>query len=266
MPTGDPEDEANFRKNMGLDDKPKKGPKGKWDDLLQKQADRTGISVDELKRIVKIESGGDPGNRTGKYKGLFQLSDEEFAKHGGGGNIYDPEQNAMAAVNMFQKQNLAFKERTGRDMKPIDRYMVHQQGAAGYSAHMANPDKPAWENVRQYYGSDEVAKKAIWGNIPDKDKTKYGSVENVTSGKFVNEVWAPRVEGGEAEFGGSAMASEKYTGGRRGTAREGSDDKMSFLEATDKPKHKSLNLFEEDIPQINPQFGNLVPKINIGPA
>ena len=34
------------------------------------------------------------------------------------------------------------------------------------------------------------------------------------------------------------MAGGKYRGGRRSTAREESDDKMSFLEATDKPKSK----------------------------
>lgn len=258
MPTGDQEDEEAHKRRMG---RPSSG-KGKWDDLLQKQADRTGISVEELKRIVKIESGGDPGNRTGSYKGLFQLSDKEFAKHGGGGNIYDPEQNAMAAANMFQKQNLAFKERTGRDMKPIDRYMVHQQGEAGYSAHLANPDQPAWKNVRQYYGSDEVAKKAIWGNIPDKDKTKFGSVENVTSGQFVNDVWASRVEGGEAEFGGQAMAGGKYSGGRRSTAREGAEDKIDFLEAKNPLKKKSENIAEAFEP-INPQIGNLVPRFSI---
>jgi Transglycosylase SLT domain len=192
MPTGDQEDEERHKQAMG---RPSSG-KGRWDDLLKKHADRTGMSVEELKRIVKIESGGDPGNRTGSYKGLFQLSDKEFAKHGGGGNIYDPEQNIMAATSMFQKQNLEFKERTGRDMKPIDRYMVHQQGSAGYSAHLANPDQPAWKNIRQYYGSDEVAKKAVWGNIPDKDKTRYGSVENSStkSGRQESKVAKPSSE------------------------------------------------------------------------
>ena len=196
MPTGDPEDEARHKAAMGI----KSGKKSQFDDLIEKHAKRVGLDPEYMKRVMKIESGGDPGNRTGRYKGLYQLDEKEFKEHGGSGNIYDPEQNTMAAANMFAKQQLAFKEKYGRDMKPIDRYMVHQQGAAGYSAHMADPDKPAWENVRKYYGSDEVAKKAIWGNIPDKDKAKYGSVENVTSGKFVNEVWAPRVEGGDAEF------------------------------------------------------------------
>jgi Transglycosylase SLT domain len=236
----------------------------KWDDIIEKHAKRVGLDPEYMKRVMRIESGGDAGNRTGSYKGLFQLDEKEFKAHGGSNNIYDPEQNTMAAANMFAKQQLAFKEKYGRDMKPIDRYMVHQQGAAGYSAHLANPDKPAWQSVRQYYGSDEVAKKAIWGNIPDKDKKNFGSVENVTSGQFVNDVWARRVGGEEAEFGGEAVASDRYRGGRRGTAREGSDDKMSFLEGKDKPK--KLNLFEEDFEMITPQFGNLVPKINIGPG
>jgi len=228
-----------------------------YDDLLEKHAKRVGMDPKELKRIMRIESGGDASNRTGSYKGLFQLSEKEFAKHGGGGNIYDPEQNTMAAVNMFQKQNMAFKERTGRDMKPIDRYMVHQQGEAGYSAHLANPDKPAWESVRGYYGSDEVAKKAIWGNIPDKDKKKFGSVENVTSKQFVSDVWAPRVEGGEPEFGGQAMV------GWRNRAREGSNEKLEFLEAKSNPTKKKPSLMNEFEP-ITPQIPDLVPRFSIG--
>jgi hypothetical protein len=39
---------------------------------------------------------------------------------------------------------------------------------------------------------------------------------------------------------------------------------MSFLEGEAKPKQKGLGLFEEDIPLINPQYGNLVPRFSIG--
>jgi Transglycosylase SLT domain len=254
MPTGDEEDEARHKQAMGIGKR-----KSQYDDLIEKHAKRVGLDPDYMKKVMKIESGGDASNRTGSYKGLYQLSEKEFKAHGGSGNIYDPEQNTMAAANMFARQQLAFKEKYGRDIKPIDRYMIHQQGAAGYSAHLASPDEPAWKNVRQYYGSDEVAKKAIWGNIPDKDKKKFGSVDNVTSGAFVNDVWAKRVEGGEAEFGGTADS-----GGARSRAREGSDDKMSFLEAKDKPKKPPTLLGEEDFQMINPQFGNLVPKFSIG--
>jgi hypothetical protein len=142
--------------------------------------------------------------------------------------------------------------------------MVHQQGAAGYSAHLANPDQPAWKNIREYYGSDEVAKKAVWGNIPDKDKARYGSVDKVTSGEFVNDIWAKRVGGEDAEFGGEATGSEKYRGGRRSTAREESDDKMDFLEAKDPAKKKISFVNDVQIEPINPEFGSLVPRFSIG--
>src|SRR5882672_3696235 len=52
-----------------------------------------GIDQNMLNRIVKIESGGNPRATTGSYKGLLQLSDPEFKKYGGTGDIYDPEAN-----------------------------------------------------------------------------------------------------------------------------------------------------------------------------
>lgn len=199
MPTGDLEDEARHKEAMGK-------KRGRWDDLIDRQADRTGVSRDWLKRIMKVESGGDPSNTTGSYKGLFQLSDKEFKRHGGSGSVYDPEQNTTAAANKLAQESRAFKERHGRDPKLIDIYMVHQQGEAGYSAHMANPEGKAWENVKKYYKSEAVAKSAIWGNLPADEKKRLGSVENVTSKDFVN-AWDDRIQGGGAEYGGTAMAS-----------------------------------------------------------
>jgi hypothetical protein len=54
-------------------------------------------------------------------------------------------------------------------------------------------------------GSDKGEKwsrLAIWGNVPDKDKARYGSVDNLTSGEFT-KMWDARVMrggggGGEA--------------------------------------------------------------------
>jgi Transglycosylase SLT domain len=209
----------------------------KFDDIIEKHAKRVGLDPEWMKKVMRIESGGDPTNVTGRYHGLFQLDEQEFRAGGGTGSRFDPEQNTMAAANLFARQGLAFKERYGRDIKPIDRYMIHQQGAAGYSAHLANPDKPAWENIRQYYKSDEMAKKAIWGNIPDRDKAKFGSVENVTSQQFVGDVWGRRIEGGEPEFGGVAMA------GARHRARGEADPKIAFLEG--KERKETLLGFEE---------------------
>jgi Transglycosylase SLT domain len=208
MPTGDPEDEARHKEAMG-----KPSTKNRWYDLVKKHADRVNIPVEDMMRYMKIESGGDAGNRTGSYKGLFQLSQKEFNRHGGTGNIYDPEQNTMAAANKMAQDRLTFKQKYNREPTRLDTYMVHQQGEAGYGAHMDNPDKPAWESVKKFYSSDAVAKKAIWGNIPDKDKAKYGSVENVTSAQFVNDIWGKRLEGTMGEGGGTEVASG--TGGKR---------------------------------------------------
>jgi len=218
MPTGDPEDEARHKEAMGIKSSAKRG---RYDDIIEKHAQRVGLDPDYMRRVMRIESGGDAGNRTGSYKGLFQLSQKEFNRHGGSGNIYDPEQNTMAAANKMAKDVLTFKQKYGRDPKPIDTYMVHQQGEAGYGAHMDNPDKPAWESIKKYYSSDAVAKKAIWGNIPDQDKAKYGSVENVTSAQFVNDVWGTRLEGKMGPGGGTEVASG--TGGKRRVA-EGDKD------------------------------------------
>lgn len=232
MPTGDEEDEARHKEAMGL--QPKSGTKpGRYDDLIDKHFKRVGLDPELGRKIMKIESGGDAGNRTGSYKGLFQLSQKEFNRNGGTGNIYDPEQNTMAAANKLAREALTFKQKYNREATGIDIYMGHQQGEAGYGAHMDNPDKPAWENVKKYYSSDAVAKKAIWGNIPDKDKAKYGSVENVTSQQFVNDVWGNRLEGTMGPGGGTEVASG--TGGKR-RVTEGDKD---LAEETEVERKKS---------------------------
>ena len=213
MATGDSEDEARHKEAMS-EEKPR--AKSRWSDLIDRYAAKAGVDPKWMHQVMKIESGGDPRNTTGSYKGLFQLSEKEFRDHGGTGSIYDPEQNIAAAATMFAKQKAAFKAKFDRDPKPIDMYMIHQQGAAGHEAHVSNPEGKAWQNVRKYYKSDEVAKAAIWGNIPDRDKAQFGSVENVTSAAFVNDVWGKRIEGGDAEFGGAIMAHGRPVGGRKG--------------------------------------------------
>lgn len=164
------------------------------DDMINKHALRAGLDPSWLRKIMRVESGGDPNARTGSYKGLFQLSQKEFTRHGGSGSIYDSEQNTMAAANKIAQEKLAFEQKHGRSANLRDIYMIHQQGEAGYDAHLANPDRPAWENVRKYYSSDEIAKKAIWGNMTPAMKEKYGSVENVRSSDFTSD-WGGRIEG-----------------------------------------------------------------------
>lgn len=158
--------------------------------LLDSAASEAGVDADYLARIMKIESGGDPNNRTGSYRGLFQLSPQEFTKYGGTGDIYDPEQNARAAARKTAAEAQAFQTKFGRAPTSTDLYMTHQQGEGGYAQHIAAPDAPAWQNM---YATAEGrqkgpgwAKQAIWGNIPDSLKPQFGSVNNVKSQDLID--------------------------------------------------------------------------------
>src|SRR5215469_947527 len=163
-------------------------------DFVDKHAHRVGIDSSWMRKIMRVESGGNANARTGSYKGLFQLSESEFRSNGGTGSIYDPEQNTLAAANKISREAATFQSKHGRKASLDDIYMIHQQGAAGYDAHLANPDGVAWQNVRKYYSSDKVAKAAIWGNMTPTMKARYGSVENVTSQNFTHD-WGARVDG-----------------------------------------------------------------------
>jgi hypothetical protein len=166
---------------------------------IEKAAAKHGVDPLLMKTFAQIESSMKPSQRTGSYKGLFQLSDSEFKKYGGG-NIYNANDNANAAAAKFKAEIDQFKSKYGRTPDATDLYMIHQQGQAGFAAHMKNPDGLAWKNVRSYYKSDKVAKKAIWGNVPSRvkgtqqpfHKGMFGSVEKMTSRDFV-EGWRKRI-------------------------------------------------------------------------
>ncbi|HEX4500619.1 MAG TPA: transglycosylase SLT domain-containing protein [Scandinavium sp.] len=165
------------------------------DDYIAQNAGRTDIPESWLRKIMAVESGGNPNAQTGSYHGLFQLSHSEFRAGGGTGDIYDPQQNTRAAANKIAQEKQTFERKHGRPATLPDIYMIHQQGAAGYDAHLANPDAPAWQNEQRASGkSASWAKTAIWGNMTPAMKAKYGSVENVTSGDFTGD-WSRKVEG-----------------------------------------------------------------------
>jgi hypothetical protein len=240
-----------------------------YDDLIEKHARRAGVDPAWMRHIMRIESGGNANNTTGSYKGLFQLSDKEFKNHGGSGSIYDPEQNTAAAANKLSQEARDFKETYGRDPKLIDLYMIHQQGAGGYAAHMANPDAPAWVNMHLTGEGRsrgvEWAKKAIWGNLPASDKAKYGSVEKVTSRDFVQS-WGSRIEGGSPDFSEESQARAKKYKGKPGETTE-DDPKTAFLEGKNAKKPSLLGFGDEGIkPVPGVTIPNLVPqfKVNIG--
>lgn len=229
-----------------------------YSDLYRKHAQRVGIDPEWLRKIARIESGGDARNETGSYKGLFQLSKSEFNKHGGSGDIFDPEQNTMAAANKLAQEARDFKAKYGREAKLTDLYMIHLQGAGGAAAHAANPDAPAWQNM---YSTGEGkakgeawAKKAIWGNIPDNLKAKFGSVENVKSSDLA-AIYGGKLEGTTYEGYGPLRVAKKAEGadeGWQGTKRgtflgEGKELPKKSVEAESAP-------LELDVSNIVPSF------------
>lgn len=166
------------------------------DEAIDRAAETNGVDPSLLRTFARIESGGRPDVTTGSYKGLFQLSDEEFRRNGGRGDIYDPMANADAAARKLRRESEWFANRFGREPTVAELYMIHQQGVGGALAHWENPEAPAWQNMlstaegRQK--GERWAKLAIWGNVPDDVKARFGSVENITSRDFL-QMWEDKV-------------------------------------------------------------------------
>lgn len=198
---------------------------------IRAAAARYGLPVNVLRAFARIESGGNPEARTGSYKGLFQLSDREFRRFGEG-DIFDPTANANAAAAMLASHSADWTRRTGRPPSPSELYMIHQQGAGGARAHYSNPDAPAWQNMwSTAEGQDRGhrwARQAIWGNIPEDMRRRFGSVDNVTSRDFVN-LWTNKVarfagqEAGEAQDSPSPLSQTSGPVANAGPNQSGSD-------------------------------------------
>lgn len=198
---------------------------------LNKAAKTAGINPQWLEAFTSIESSGRPGLRSsggkGSYHGLLQLSKKEFKKYGGTGNIYDAEQNAMAGAKKLKAEIAEFKDKVGRAPTPTDLYLYHQQGPAGYPAHLKNPDGVAWKNIRPFYtdkaakqkgfrDGDAYAKAAIWHNVPTDVRGNYpGGVEKMTSRQFI-DLWRKKVSRRMGAAAGAPAVTPKSEAERRG--------------------------------------------------
>lgn len=169
---------------------------------IERTARARGIDPATLRAFVMIESGGRPDVTTGSYRGLLQLSPQQFREHGGQGDIYDQQANLDAGAGKLSAMTQRFQQRNGRPPSSAELYMMHQQGEGGAAAHSANPSAPAWQNMASTaegrQKGEEWAKRAIWGNVPDDVKARYGSVDNLTSADFM-KLW----EGKVARFSGA---------------------------------------------------------------
>lgn len=192
-------------------------PVGSPREEVDRAADAFGLDRRFMRTVARIESDFQPTQRTGSYVGLFQLSRHEFDKYGAG-SITNARDNAVAAAFKFVVEAVEFESATGKIPTFSDLYLIHQQGEQGAAEHVAHPERLAW---RSMCATDEGkqkgegwCKRAIWGNTLPAIKRLWRSVENLTSGAFV-EMWRSRV----ADFTGATVASHHQAAARPRYAR-----------------------------------------------
>ena len=149
-------------------------------------------------RLFQIESGGDPNAASpgGTNKGLAQFSPDLERRYGiTDQNRADPAVQASAVSRERAEHAPRLTAALGRDPTDADFYLAHQQGLAGASALLSNPDQPAWKVLRPYYSSDAMAQKAVTGNIPHDHALSGSPVGMITAGDFAN-MWRNRFNAG----------------------------------------------------------------------
>jgi hypothetical protein len=163
---------------------------------IQRAADAFGLNSNFMKSIARIESDFDPKQRTGSYFGLFQLSKDEFAQYGSG-DILNARDNAVAAAYKFATEAKLFELNTHKKPTFSDLYLIHQQGTQGAEEHVKHPDRIAWKSMcatdEGKEKGEDWCKRAIWENTLPDVKRAWKSVDNLTSGAFV-QMWQDQVD------------------------------------------------------------------------
>lgn len=193
--------------------------------IVEEEARAAGFDdhgIEMMKRIAAIESSGNPNSCTGSYCGVFQLSQAEFRRHGGG-NIFNARDNARATMKLAQEAVTNFRFMYGREPSWTELYLLHQQGPDGLAAHLAESNRLAWRNMASTAEGREKgdgwSRLAIWRNVPSDVKWKFGNVDQITSAQFI-EVWRERVEGPRVTVASRPPAREcRLLDGRVGLTR-----------------------------------------------
>jgi hypothetical protein len=172
-------------------------PEGAPIDEIELAASVLGVDMSFMKAVARIESGFDPKQRTGSYIGLFQLSHYEFDKYGSGSDITDSRANAVAATYKFVTAAILFEMETHKKPTISDLYLIHQQGTQGAAEHVSHPERIAWKSMcatdEGRVKGEKWCKRAIWQNTLPAIKAIWKTVDNLTSGAFV-EMWQQRVD------------------------------------------------------------------------
>jgi hypothetical protein len=176
-------------------------------DEIQEAAALYGLDLAMMMSIAKVESNFNPRAKTGSYKGLFQLSDDEFKKYGDG-SIWDARDNARAAAHMLLVQAETFRSALGHYPDHAERYMVHQQGIQGAIEHYTHPQRTAWQAMcatdEGVLKGEQWCRRCIWRNLMPQWKKTFGKVEKISSADFV-KLWTGRIDHFANRFSGAEV-------------------------------------------------------------
>jgi murein DD-endopeptidase MepM/ murein hydrolase activator NlpD len=117
-------------------------------DVIERQAERSGIPREDFLRFAYIETGGNfnaTAHNTGSgAKGLFQFVPSTAAEFGLTGREFDPAANTEAAAALYARNRTQIVDRqaqTGHSFlsgaeqpNGLDMYLAHQQGGGGYAS------------------------------------------------------------------------------------------------------------------------------------
>jgi hypothetical protein len=147
---------------------------------------------DFINRLIQIESGGNTRAVTGSYRGLGQFGRDLERRYG----ITDENWTDEGVQRRALGQHVTWlrgelTRRLGREPTQGEIYLAHQQGIAGGPALLGGGSRPAWEAIRQYYGSDDIAQRAIMGNIPSGHPLSTRDVRSITADEF-SRLWTDR--------------------------------------------------------------------------
>src|SRR6516225_7523283 len=189
-------------------------PIGTPTEEIKRASDAFGLDFNFMRAVARIESDFDPKQRTGSYLGLFQLSKDEFAKYGSG-DILDARDNAVAAAHKFATAAILFELNTHKKATFSDLYLIHQQGTQGAEEHVNHPDRIAWKSMcatdEGKAKGEKWCKRAIWENTLPEVKHLWKSVDNLTSGIFLN-MWQNQVDHFYARYSGTTKAETSNSG------------------------------------------------------
>lgn len=159
-------------------------------DIIRQSAERRGVPLGFMMRTAGIESRFDPNayNKSGAA-GLYQVIPSTGRQYGLT-NPYDPAANADVAAQLARDNQAHLRRSLGREPTEAELYLAHQQGAAGATKILSNPNGRA---------VDTVGRQAVLQN---------GGREDWNNGQFFNH-WAQRYA---AEPGATVDPTRGMTG------------------------------------------------------